>query len=435
MRKVWCVLCATLGTLAVAALAISLVLLHGVRVKQAALHLAESGVREDLQQSWGEGYENQAAEALFAHPEERDLGNDLAVYVSPEGIRFRSQSEAWGEEKLEMLYEELLCNQHGQELYALAQVMVYPQPDEDAAATRRRVGQSYGLTLKFPSLPEGETFTFRRTGSMITLYDGDRLDTVEAMASSLSHEYGHHYTFYHMFEQQNGSPVYEGSEYARLRGLDPEQVRANSYSLEDYLEHHAWYFYEIAAEDYVVLMGSPNSRSVEDYYDIRESINGREGPVPFARNAQVQENLMIPMANEVPGLADYFYQFVDQEAPTYEPKAIEIHLEPHSVGYDLVGGYRSFVSYEITWDKVYGEDAVYTLVCFDESDYAGSYRPIKTVTAGEEARAEIGELTIERGASITAYSDYLTEGTWSFAVTVILPDGTMHCSARKPYTF
>ncbi len=435
MKKFLHVLCMILGAAALVTLGVSLVLLHQERTKAENLRLAKLAVQKELQEPWRTGFVNQAAEELFAQPKTEDFSNDLAVYISPEGIRFRSQSAAWDEEKLELLYEELLRNQHGEELNALVQVMVYPHPDEEAAATQRHIGQRYGLTLKFPSFPSRETFTLHRTGSMITLYDGDSLTTVEAMASSLSHEYGHHYTLYHMFERQGESVVYEGCQYAQLRGLDPEQVRANSYNQEDYLENHAWYFYEIAAEDYVVLMGSPNSRSVEDYYDTREVIQGRNEPLTFARNARVQENLMIPMANEVPGLAEYFYSFIDQEPPVYEPKPIEIHFEPHSVGYDLEGGYRSFVSYEITWDKVYGEDAVYTLVCFDESDYAGSYRPIKTVTAGEAAQAEIGDLSVAGERTVTWYSDHLAEGTRSFAVTVILPDGTMYCSTPQPYTF
>ncbi len=39
------------------------------------------------------------------------------------------------------------------------------------------------------------------------------------MADSLSHEYGHHYTFYHMFPGFTREQQYLDSEYFRLRGL------------------------------------------------------------------------------------------------------------------------------------------------------------------------------------------------------------------------
>lgn len=435
MKKLWITLCLLLGMAGAAVLGVSLYRLNAERQRAIALQRAEDAVDSSLRASWGKPFVNQAAEEGFAQRETAEVGDDLAVYTSPEGIRFCSRSEAWDEAKLEALYQELLRNRHGPELNTLAQVLVRPESDDFAAASHQRMGQSYSLTLKFPSLPEARIFTIYRIGGVITLYDGDSLTTAEAMASSLSHEYGHHYTLHYMFERSMGNPVYEGSEYARLRGLDPEQVRANAYSADDYHENHAWYFYEIAAEDYVVLMGSPNSRSVADYYDIREALNGRDGSVPFCRNAQVQENLMIPMANEVPGLAEYFYSFLEEPAPVYSPRKIDLELEEYTVGYDLVGGYRSFTSYEVTWNKAYGEDAVYTLVCFDETDYENSYQPIKTVTAGEEASAEIGNLAVRSGNTVTNIDDHLAQGTRTFAVTVILPDGTMYCSEPLQYTF
>lgn len=435
MKKRWMVFSLTLCVAAAAALGYSLYRL-GVEEKSAkALARWEETVEARLLGDWGEPFVNEAAEALFAQPKSADISNELAVYTSPEGIRFRSMSQAWDESKLEALYQELLRNQHGQELYTLSQVVVYPQADDTAAACHREMGQGYRLTLRFPSLPERDIFTFHRVGGGITLYDGDRLTTPEEMASSLSHEYGHHFTFYYMFGQENGKPVYEGSEYARLRDLPSEQVRADAYSASDYLENHAWYFYEIAAEDYVVLMGSPNSRDMADYYDAREALNGRDDALRICRNAQVQENLMIPMANTVPGLADYFYGCLGADAPTYAPRDIEIQLERSVVGYDLADGYRSFVSYEITWNKAYGEDAVYTLVCFDPENYRDSFHPIRTVTAGEDARGEIGSLTKNLGSKIAWIDDQLAQGTRTFAVTVILPDGTMYCSELLEYTF
>lgn len=436
MRKFLLFMCAGLCAASAVGLGLGLFRWMRVREQRQALIRQEVQVEEALLGPWQTVFHNQAAQALLAGEDPEDPNDlDLASYLSPEGILFSSRSAAWDEAKLEELYQELLRNKHGQEIYDLARIIVYPQPDEEAAATHQRMGRQFRLRLKFPCFPRQDTFLLTRIGGVICLYDGDNRTDAMAMASSLSHEYGHHYTLHYMFERPLGDPVYEGSQYQALRQIDPARLRTSYVSASDYGDNHAWYFYEIAAEDYVVLMGSPNARSVVDYYDIRQALEGREEKLSFARNAQVQENLMIPMATTVPSLAAYFYSFVDQAPPVFAPQTLTLDIEPQSVGFDLVGGYQTFDSYEITWDKVYGQEAVYTLVCFDPENYAETLRPIRTVTEGEPASAEIGALAVKRGDMVYSADDKLAQGTKTFAVTVILPDGTMYVSDLLEYTF
>lgn len=403
----------------------------------ATLCVDEDAARAALTDEDRQVFVNESALAMQAEkPKGPDDSEDVACYVSPEGIRFRSQSKTWDRRKLEGLYQELLLNKHGDELYTLAEVIVYPQEDDFAAAeiTNHNV-KSYRLNLAHPTMPKQSVFTFYRSSGIIKLYDGDNHDTVGSMASSLSHEYGHHFTFTYMLNTEYGCPYYRGTEYARLRGLDEDQVRAFGRGGADYRENHHWYYYEIAAEDYVVLMGSPNTRSVAEYRDIQEYLDGVDVSAHWGQNAQVQENLMIPMANEVPGLAEYFYSFLGEEAPEYHPKEIKLDITHDSESFSLDIGYRTFDSYTITWNKAYGEDAVYTLVCFDEEDYPDSLCAVKTVTAGEEASAVVGTAWYASDSYVSSATDNLDTGTKTFVVTVILPDGNMYCSEAMKYTF
>lgn len=385
----------------------------------------------------GETFTNEAALECFAREREDPLNDaDAAMYRSPEGIRFRSQSESWDEEKLEALYQELLLNQHGEELYTLAEVIVHPEPEDYILASHQDSAKGYRLTLNYPALPKQSIFTFYRSSGVINLYDGDARDTIGEMAESLSHEYGHHFTNYYMLDTPDGCPYYTGTEYARLRKLENiEQVRTFFRSSTDYYENHAWYFYEIAAEDYVVLMGSPNSRTVVDYCDVQEALDGRDGDRLWARNADVQENLAIPMANTVPGLAEYFYSCIGLEAPEYDVREITISFEKKENEVWFDGEYHNFISYEATWNKAYGEDAVYTLVAYDPENYSEYRHAVKTVSDGEDASAIIGTVAKVYGDFVHYYWDRVCEGAKAFVVTVILPDGTMYCSEPQEFTF
>lgn len=390
---------------------------------------------------WREPFENQAVKAENTEPaEEEDWdASCIASYTSPEGIRFLSMSMAWDQGKLQDLYQELLQNKHGEELNTLSYVLIYPQQDEYAAATHQNMVQTKVFTLRHPALPERLEVPFTRVSGVITLYDGDRCDTVESMASNLSHEYGHHFTFYHMFGNTVDERALLESEYARLRGLDPEKVQCDRMDAQFYLENHHWYLSEIAAEDYVTLMGSPNSREVGQFYDIRDRVNGaapQEEEVYALRNARVQENLMIPMASEVAGLRDYFYSFVEGPAPELPQKQpISLEIQRNSVGFDFVAGYQELANYELTWNKAYGEEAVYTLVCFQEEAYSSSFYPIRTVSAGQDASAFLGTIWSEGEDSVSYWDDGLASGTRTFVVTAVLPDGTLYTSDPLTYTF
>ncbi len=229
-----------------------------------------------------------------------------------------------------------------------------------------------------------------------------------------------------------------GTEYAKLRQADEYGLITDAETGEEYYDNHHKYLFEVAAEDYVQLMGSPTTRQTADFLDIRQVLSGREYPddvtYQASGNAWPQENMQLPLANEMSGLQEYFYSFIQEEVPVPVQKKVDFSLaiNKQSVGYDLVGGYKTFVSYKITWDTPY-ENAIYTLACYDPNDYW--VNPIKTVHPGQAASAEIGTVTSERSDYVKWQYDEIDTGTKVFYVVAQLPDGTYYVSEKLEYNF
>lgn len=370
------------------------------------------------------------------HIEESVSQSVIAKYVSAEGIEFISRSEAWNEADLELLYKELLRNKHGEEIYSLSRVTVYPQRDDRAAATHKNAKQYFSVPFGHTLLPDDYKIHFTLTGGQITLYNGDEITTAEGMANSLSHEYGHHYTRYHMLKT-NGDELFD-TEYAKLRGLNDENSFADITSVTEdfYYDNHYKFMLEIAAEDYVALMGSPASREVMDYKDSMEVLYTDGLSWRATRCSAVQENLTLPMACDNPELVEYFYSFIEEDVPEFDiKKEMNIGIKKRSQSYNLTGGYKTFVYYEVTFDKVYGEDATYVLTVFDPNDYENTVRPVRTVTSGEKTLCYVGNTVRNMGSMVRYNIDDWLKGELVFVVNVITPDGNMYTSAPFSYTF
>ena len=371
--------------------------------------------------------ENEAAAAALAHRPAEQAGEGVAEYVSPEEIRFVSYSKAWDENDLKELYEELLRNRHGPELNTLERVTVYAEEDEFAAATHQNSVQLVPVSVSFPLVPAEEIFSFLVEGGQISLYSGDEKTSAAEMAPELSHEYGHHYKLTSLLPG-GGSNMDLYRTYAQLRGLNADNVFIRASSTEEYYQNHKRFLVEIAAEDYVVLMGSPNAmKQVGSYRDLYSYAKGQFGDVYVKRNAAPQENMCLPFATEVPGLAEYFYSFLNEAPPEY-PHAGDVGLQfrQRSESFRLDSGYRSFSSYEIVWNKTLGEEAVYTLICVDPETEL-TY-PVMTVRDGEPAEAQIGDYWRSSATSVSWFSDGLAEGTKRFMVVVTMPDGRVSVS-------
>ncbi|MDL2220094.1 hypothetical protein LJC55_00275 [Eubacteriales bacterium OttesenSCG-928-N14] len=393
----------------------------------------------------------QATDAFFAQPQIRQFINEEAVAAfekqpeipsdalysirAPEGFYLRSYSKAWDEKKLQLLYEELKKNKHGKEMDYLYEVVIHAEQDEYAAATHEGTDKTMSFHMDFPALSAMGGINFTLEMGIITLYNGDERTTVESMARSLSHEYGHHYTFFHMWDGEYDIPT---SEYKRIRNIQDDRLHVLRTNGEDYMEYHGWYLIEIAAEDYVQLMGSPTTKTVTYHQDIQQSLFKKPKGLYTTMNGEPQENLVIPLAKDVPGLAEYFYSFIDEPVPDYgtvqDPQPIEIKIKRGSRSWDLVGGSRTFVYYELTWNTPYTEEGtVYTLVAYDED--TAQTRIIKTTKAGQKANAFIGTYSARSGNSVWWSWDEVDKGTKQFRVIVQFPDGTIWLSEPMEHTF
>ncbi|MGD6842202.1 transglycosylase SLT domain-containing protein [Bacillus infantis] len=198
----------------------------------------------------------------------------LGTYKGKSGVTYDSYSPAWKDAaKLAKLDEELLKNKHGEELSKLGKILIYP----DYPAGKQVAGQ-YFAKYQF-SGKDGQL----SPGRIIHLYGGDKNTSVASMARTLSHEYGHHVTFYMLVEKEDVLPEnWLESDYAKARELDNyPKVHTDDEGAYD------WYLPEVLAEDYVQLMGSETAVSTEAQY------NG-ELPTPFdLSNLQSYWNRML----------------------------------------------------------------------------------------------------------------------------------------------
>ncbi|MFO7173439.1 MAG: hypothetical protein DIU70_010855, partial [Bacillota bacterium] len=108
-------------------------------------------------------------------------------YKGESGVRIVSYSTRWNtREQLKALHDELLNNFHSEELAYLDAVILYPGEAPDGVAGRWR-----GEWTK-----RGDGPWQLNPGRIIELYRADEITSLDLMARTLSHEYGHHFTSY-----------------------------------------------------------------------------------------------------------------------------------------------------------------------------------------------------------------------------------------------
>lgn len=343
--------------------------------------------------------------------------------------RFISYSKEWDEKKLEALCEELLKNTHGREIDYLEQVIVRGEKDEEAIGTQQEKDKTLQIPIHIQgTLPGDLVLETTNEVSCIVLYDGDNRTTVESMARTLSHEYGHHFTFFYFNLEEDEM---KDSEYYKLRMTD--KMKIDRSDRQEYLDNHMWYLIEIAANDYQYLMGSPNTRNIERFYDEREALkmsmrnqkNKDEliNPYKDCFNLEPHENIAIPLPDRVEGLSELFFGALQMDAPQYvnrdkEAEEIEIKFSRRKE-YD----HRY---YSIKWDKPWTDKNItYTLVAYDKNDEL--LGGVKSIAGDQKAQAYIGQVVIVNSDETMYHwwSGYWTDFDFvRFRVVVSFPDGT-----------
>ncbi|MBN2879948.1 MAG: hypothetical protein JXN65_10030 [Clostridia bacterium] len=310
-----------------------------------------------------------------------------------DGIYFLSVTPYWDEQELQALAEELYQNKHGDEINYLDKVIVYGTSDGVTAGSHSRSIYGYEVPVSFYGfIPENLTFDCLYEKSTINIYGVSDETKIEDLAIVLSHEYGHHFT-YHNFGL-SGSAADRNTEYYKLRFDKDYDVILDREYYEDYLENHKWYLSEIAAEDYVYLMGSENTFKVQKFYDNADKATlYNAGKIVFltlinydyklCKNGMPHENVSIPLPYETEGLADYFYSFVDDE--------YSVVIPDQPIGtLNLTGTPNGARTQHIfTWDQPFtSHDVAYTVIGYDMDDNVVIM--LKTTRGDEKAVAGIG---------------------------------------------
>ncbi|MBM7704000.1 S-layer homology domain-containing protein [Metabacillus iocasae] len=259
----------------------------------------------------------------------------IATYKGESGVTIKSYSSEWGTTaKLKELEQELRQNKYGKEISLLKEVIIFP----NAPAGKGVLGQyfaEYELNRK-QLLP----------GRKIHLYNGNTNETVESLALTLSHEYGHHFTFYHLLNSERLLPdEWLKSDYAKVREL-AQYPKANVGDGE-----YIWMLAELLAEDYVQLFGSEKALS-----------------------QHMQMNAQLPTAFETSGMQAYWQNYVSSPEYTIQtPIALNlIDYRPNSVN-------SRYVDLQLFYQNLQSKQAYLV-----GQDYEGRYAPLSlgSVTGG-----------------------------------------------------
>jgi hypothetical protein len=251
------------------------------------------------------------------------------------GVTFESYSNAWKLDKLKLLEAELLKNKHGEEMAKLGKIIILP----NYAAGENVLGQymaNYRLEKGKATLLPGRT---------IYLFGGDKLTRISDMAYTLSHEYGHHFTFAQLIDKENRIPsVWKSSQYATKRGINQHsEVHDDPYG------EYIWSTPEIFAEDYVQLFGSETA--ISQY---------------------AQMNVFLTTPFDSPGLQEYYSTYM----PNYTPKsALQLYLtgfKNHTSNANMfnINLHVKNMQNETTYIHATEGTGTYSSVLFDKIQYA-----------------------------------------------------------------
>lgn len=360
-----------------------------------------------------------------------DYPSSVDIYHTPLGFPIVSYSQAWTGDKLKEVYNELVANKHGKEIYTVTEVLLYPgesalDTSTGVAGTHVTEKKVFSLFLNLPGLvPTSLSYDMDSTQSSIELYNMDKYDAVAQVARTISHEYGHHFTMYYFMQDDEST---RSSEYFRLRGIDQFDHDVFFDIESDYYENHMWSVYEIAAEDYVQLMGSPTVKQQREYLDIFDVLDNYKKNKDYTAyadasisNVYPQENIYIPLADEIDGLRDYYLSFLGETSGVQNLSNADFNLA--MTAHESYG----YTYYEITWDKTTeDENALYTLVCY--SNNGDIFLPVRTVHGDDKPVARVGTAVRLSGITLTTLKNGVTDEDRKFKLYVTWPDGRMQSS-------
>ncbi len=365
-------------------------------------------------------------------------------YQTPLGFPVISFSDKWKGDKLKDIYSELIKNKHGDEINLLSGVVLYPDKSESGeiavAGTHVMLNSQIPVFFHLPGVvPQSLQYQLVSQNSVIELYNMDAYNEVADVAKTLSHEYGHHYTIHYFLSDDD---AVKQSEYFSLRNVDNYGREVFFDNVADYYENHMWSIYELAAEDYVQIMGSPNAKQTLQFYDVFDVLTtGKDNPKVSTSiyNVFPQENIYMPLAHEVSGLSDYFLSFIGEQSDNKPLSEFDFNVR-----IEKKSNYgRKY--YNILWDKsTRDKNALYTLICYNDDDQV--FQVVRTVTGNGEAVARVGTAAKMKKTQKEIIYNYLelqdsstgekiTDKPRYFKLYVLLPDGRMQSSKLYYFKF
>ncbi|MFE8701233.1 hypothetical protein ACFYKX_11560 [Cytobacillus sp. FJAT-54145] len=241
-------------------------------------------------------------------------------YSSPEGILFVSDTPTWNHEKLKALYQAFKPSIKGEERKALKRIVV----------TKESVNMPLGATIMRINLDPktGKPINLLNDAEIVLFY-GDQITSIETINLTLSHEYGHLFTYYWMILKEQKFPDDQKTKWASHRGIQQHpDVRWRNSALPN---SHLWSPSEIMADDFVILFGSPvgKSKLVRD-------------PQDFYYNStyvSLIENQSIPPVASLPNVQTY-WESLAKLKPTLssllQPKMKSLGLSPTQDPYNPI---------------------------------------------------------------------------------------------------
>jgi len=376
---------------------------------------------------------------VYANPLERvkdvemvkDTYSQYTYVYERDNIHFLSNLDTWNVDNLALLADELYANKHGEEIDYVSTVILNEGTDGEYAGTHSRNRETFLIPVElFDFLPNSK-FQAKTMLAEINLYGAEEYTTVDEMAVVLSHEYGHHFTYYHF--GLTFSDLDKKTEYYKLRSQNSDKIMLDTGERQEYLDNHMWFLVEYAAEDYVYFLGSEKAHRVVEFLDTADQVGiyARGGDsalakvdsnYEFCRNGSPHENVSSGLPDEVEGLEEYFYSFIDEEPPVHEVR------EPLGT-LNLKMMKPGSRQHKFTWDTPYKDsNVIYTLILYSEDDE--TQYMVRTRTGDEKGVANFGYYThkITKGNWIYTYSlgwD-LDIGTKMRArVSIVFPDGSV----------
>jgi putative cell wall-binding protein len=307
----------------------------------------------------------------------------LASYTGQNGVTINSYSSLYtSEEELQKIYAELLNNAHGSEISYLSHINLYP----DYPYGNGTAGRWYGYWRNKELAPD----------RYIEIYGVDSLTFME-IAHTLSHEYGHHFTYYYLNRKEGSTSDLSETGFTKLRNLTSYTELENG--------SHEWAPEEIAAEDYAQLFGSSTWKKGLDYTDVRDVALSGTGDQPrrissLANfNVRPQENTVLPYAWEVPNLYSYWVRLSGVTGPKDSTPPSRPFL-----ALTKIEGNTLTLSWTPSTDNL-TQDIRYTVV-YTNASYPEDPMGIRTTTDSEGRDAVIGSYK----SGSTTYSDRILNG-------------------------